>query len=165
MAGNNRTAQGRAERRLLAALMGLWAIYQTIAGLYFIFVRPSHLPEDLRAAATSLRAINAAAPHIETWLNWVFDVLGGQMAALGVLVLGAAVSVLRGHRPGTVEMVTFVTAGLLSVTLMSGVNFALGSDFRWFLVAPVIVWLAAMILLGRRVWAAQRHGEGESGGN
>lgn len=87
------------------------------------------------------------------------------MAALGVLVPGAAVSVLRGHRPGTVEMITFVTAGLLSVTLMCGVNFALGSDFRWFLVAPVIVWFAAMILLGRRVWVAQRHGEGESGGN
>ena len=152
MTEDGRRTTNRAERRPATALLGTWGLYQVIAGLYFIFVRPSLLPEDLRAAATTLEAVHAAAPRLETWLNWVFAVLGGQMAASGVLLLGAAVSVLLGHRVGIVEIVAYVAAGLLSVALMCGVNFALGSDFRWFLIAPVIVWLAAMIVVGRRVW-------------
>lgn len=131
-------------------LVGSWGLYQLIAGLYFIFLRPSFLPEDLRAAGTTLEVIRAAAPRLEAWLDFVFTVLGGQMAAVGVLIIGAAVAVGRGHRPDPVAMAAYGFAGLLSVMLMSGVNFALGSDFQWFLVAPVFVWLAAMILLGRR---------------
>ena len=137
---------------LAAALLGGWGIYQVIAGLYFIFIRPGLLPEDLRAAATTLAAVRAAAPRLEVWLDYVFAVLGGQMAASGVLLLSLAIRVFRGHRTSKVEFGAYVAAGLLSVTLMSGVNFALGSDFRWFLVVPVILWLAAMIFLGRRAF-------------
>ena len=152
MTGSNGKTHDKAERGFAAALLGAWGLYQVVAGFYFIFVRPSLLPEDLRAAATTLEAVRTAAPLLEAWLNWVFAVLGGQMAASGVLLLGAAVSVFRGHRPGKVSMATCVAAGLLSVTLMSGVNFALGSDFRWFLVLPVVLWLAAMIFLGRQAF-------------
>ena len=146
----NLTTDDSTERRLGTALLGAWGFYQVIAALYFIFFRPNLLPEDLRASATTLEAIHSAAPGLEAWLNWVFAVLGGQMAASGVLLLGAAFRVLRGHRPGRVEVATYVAAGLSSVILMSGVNFALGSDFRWFLVAPVVLWLAVIIVLSRR---------------
>ena len=61
------------------------------------------------------------------------------MAASGVLLLNLAIRVFRGHRTSKVEFGAYIAAGLLSVTLMSGVNFALGSDFRWFLVVPVIL--------------------------
>ena len=152
MAKNSSTARNPAERRLAAALLGVWGLYQIIAGLYFIFIRPSLLPEDLRAAATTLEGIYAAAPRLEAWLDWVFVVLGGQMAASGALLLGAAVSVYRGRRRDRIGMVAYVAAGLMSVTLMSGVNFALGSDFRWFLVLPVILWMAATIFLGRQAF-------------
>ena len=135
---------------LAAALLGGWGIYQVIAGLYFIFIRPGLLPEDLRAAATTLAAVRAAAPRLETWLHYVFAVLGGQMAASGVLLLSLAIRVYRGHRTSKVEFGAYVAAGLLSVSLMSGVNFALGSDFRWFLIAPVVLWLAAMMFLSRQ---------------
>lgn len=138
--------------RSAAALLAAWGVYQVTTGLYFIFVRPSLLPEDLRAAATTLAAIRAAAPRLEVWLDYVFAVLGGQMAASGVLLLSLATRVFRGHRTSKVEFGAYVAAGLLSVTLMSGVNFALGSDFRWFLVVPVILWLAAMVFLGRRAF-------------
>lgn len=150
------TNQSPVERGLAATLLGGWGLYQVIVGLYFIFIRPSLLPEDLRAAATTLEAIHASAPRLEAWLDWVFAVLGGQMAASGVLLLSAAVAAIRGHRPSKVEMVTFVAAGLLSVALMSGVNFALGSDFRWLLVLPVILWLAAMIVIGRQTFDTPR---------
>ena len=150
MARNSLKTYNTAKRGLPAALLGAWGFYQVIAGLYFIFLRPSLLPEDLQASATTLEAVRGAAPGIEAWLNWVFAVLGGQMAASGVLLTGAAFRVLRGYRHGKVEVAAYVAAGLLSVTLMSGVNFALASDFRWFLVGPVILWLAVMIVLSRQ---------------
>ena len=148
MAGEDQGTHSPAEHRLAAVLLGAWGFYQVIAGLYFIFLRPSFLPEDLRASATTLEAVRAAAPGIEGWLQLVFTVMGGQMAAGGVLVRGGAFSLAQGRCPGRVELGTYVVAGFLSVVLMSGVNFALASDFRWLLVAPAILWLSAIIILG-----------------
>ena len=74
------------------------------------------------------------------------------MAALGLPVMGGAFSIVWDRLPERVEVGTYAAAGFLSVVLISGVNFALGSDFRWLLVAPVILWLAAMMLLGRRTF-------------
>lgn len=137
------------DRRLAAGLLGAWGSYQVVAGLYFIFSRPSFLPEDLRASATTLEAVRGAAPGIEGWLQLVFAVMGGQMAAGGVLVMSGAFSLAQGRRPKRVELCAYIAAGFLSVVLMSGVNFALVSDFRWFLVAPAFLWLSAIIILGR----------------
>jgi hypothetical protein len=39
--------------------------------------------------------------------------------------------------------------GALTVGLMSAVNFALHSDFRWLLILPPIVWAAATLLHAR----------------
>ena len=66
--------------------------------------------------------------------------------------MGGAVSIARGRRPNRLEVGAYVIAGLLSVVMMSAVNFALASDFRWLLVAPVIFWLAAVITVGRRAF-------------
>lgn len=151
MSGNNLVTYYTTKREVAATLLGAWGIYQVFAGLYFILIRPSLLPEDLRASATTLQAVRAAAPGLEGWLSLVFAVLGGQMAASGFLLIGAAVRVLQGHRPEKVALAMYVAAGLLSVALMSGVNFALVSEFRWLLVVPVVLWLAAMIVLGRQV--------------
>ena len=154
MPRENREMLGSAKFGSGAALLGAWGFYQVLIGLYFILLRPSFLPEYMRASSTTLEAVRSAAPGMEAWLQWVFVVLGGQMAALGVLVVGGAFSILRGRRPGRVEMGAYVAAGFLSVALMSGVNFALVSDFRWVLVTPVILWLAAIILLQRRAFGS-----------
>ena len=37
-------------------------------------------------------------------------------------------------------------SGALTVALMSAVNFAIASDFRWLLVLPAVVWLASLVL-------------------
>ena len=76
------------------------------------------------------------------------------MAACGAIVMGGAFSVVRGRRPERLEMGAYAIAGFLSVVLMSGVNFVLASDFRWLLVAPVILWLAALIAVGRRAFGS-----------
>ena len=158
MAGESRATPKPAEFRFPAALLGAWGLYQLLAGLYFIFLRPSFLPEDMRVSGTSLEVVRIAAPGIEAWLQWVFAVLGGQMAAVGVLVISGAMSIGRGRRPTRTEVGAYAVAGAFSVVVMSGVNFALVSDFRWLLVAPVILWLAATIFLGR--WASGSASDG-----
>ena len=44
------------------------------------------------------------------------------------------------------EVVLFALAGILSVALMAGVNFALASNFRWILVVPVLTWSIGIAL-------------------
>lgn len=138
-----------ARAMLAVALLGAWGAYQLAAGLYFIALRPSFLPEDLRVSATTLPAVSAVAPGIEAWLQLVFAVLGGQMAATGCLVMGGAVSLSGGRRLQRSEVAAYIVAGLLSVVLMSFVNFALHSDYRLLLVAPVLLWLSAILILLR----------------
>lgn len=140
MNAERRSRLGVAER--LFAACGVWLIG---LGCYFIFIRPALLPEDLRYAGTTLATLQTAAPRIGEWLNLVFTVMGGFMAGAGVLVTYAALRVLP-HRPEGARPVMLL-AGALTVGLMSAVNFALGSDFKWLLVVPPVVWLAAALLL------------------
>jgi hypothetical protein len=135
--------------RLASGLVATWGLYQILTGLYFIFFRPSFLPEDLRALNTTMESVSGAAPGIEAWLQLVFAVLGGQMAAGGILVMCGAVRLMQDCRWRRLEVWAYGTAGLFSVVLMSAVNFALASDFRWLLVLPVLLWLISVIVLGR----------------
>lgn len=144
---NDRVAERAPGASAAGILIVAWGGYQLFAGLYFIFVRPGLLPEDLRAAATTFDEIQAAAPDLESWLQLVFTVLGGQMVAVGMLLIGAGIRVRRGVPIGLIEAGAYAAAGLFSVVLMSGVNFALMSDLRWPLIAPVFLWLSAMIAL------------------
>ena len=123
---------------------GVWLIG---LGAYFLFVRPPLLPEDLRYTGTNVAMLLAAAPRLTQWLNLVFTVMGGFMAGTGVLVAYLALKVLA-QRPAGALAVTAVT-GALTVGLMSAVNFALGSDFRWLLLVPPVLWLAALLLYTR----------------
>ena len=150
MTAANRHGPGPA--RLASALIGAWGLYQLLAGLYFIFFRPSLLPEDLRASGTTLDVVRKAAPGMEAWLQWVFAVLGGQMAAAEVLVMSGAIGIFVRRSPDRVETGAYIVAGFLSVVLMCGANFALESAYRWLLVAPAFLWFAAMIPLGHRAF-------------
>ncbi len=118
-----------------------------LLGLYFIFLRPALLPEDPRFMGTSLEALRIAAPGLERWLGHVFNVMGGFMVAAGVLTALLAWRFLAARASGT--LLAMSVAGLFSVALMSATNFILGSDFRWLLLAPALLWLAALGLYFR----------------
>ena len=124
---------------------GVWLIG---LGAYFVFVRPPLLPEDLRYSGANVATLQAAAPRITEWLNLVFTVMGGFMTGAGVLVAYLALRVLP-KKPAGARAVLALT-GALTVGLMSAVNFALGSDFRWLLVLPPGAWLAAVVLFQPR---------------
>jgi hypothetical protein len=139
-----------------AGLIGLWGAYQIALGVYFIALRPPLLPEDLRYVGLGRQAL-AALPRLEPWLHLVFTVLGGQMAAVGMLATAAALRIGR-HREASVvsEALLLGMAGALSAGLMSAVNFTLGSDFRWPLILPV-----GVLALGLVLTLASRRGFGD----
>jgi len=133
------TRRGPAE--WLIATCGVWHV---ALGVYFICFRPALLPEDLRYMGTELQALLALLPRLADWLSKVFMVMGGFMAGAGVLIgyFGWMVMPLRPR--GTA--VALALTGALTLGLMSVVNFALHSDFRWLLVLPPIGWFAAIWL-------------------
>ena len=142
-------AASASPHRLAALLLGACAAYQLAIGLYFAMLRPPLLAEDLRFLGTASGALTAAAPRLERWLQLVFVVLGGQMAALGVLTAALALRLSRGHAPDRRELALLGGAGALSVGTMSVVNLVLASDFRWLLILPVATWAGAIALAAR----------------
>ena len=133
-------------RRAAAGLFGACAAYQLGLGAYFGVVRPPLLPEDLRFLGATASRLTEVLPRLEGWLGLVFAVVGGQMAALGVLVAGVAVRLAQGKAMARYELLLLGLAGLMSVAGMSAVNFALGSDFRWLLILPVLAWALGLAL-------------------
>ncbi len=55
-------------------------------GLYFIFLRPSLLPEDLRYIGSTLESVKQNMPGLSSWLKKVFWVMGGYIFATGLLI-------------------------------------------------------------------------------
>ena len=118
---------------------GLWLV---ALGAYFLFLRPAVLPEDLRYIGSSLETMRSAAPGLERWLGHVFDVMGGFMVAAGAMTVLAAWR-LRA-RSERVSLAALSLAGAAGVALMSATNFALGSDFRWLLLLPALLWVVGL---------------------
>jgi hypothetical protein len=131
----------RAGRKLFIAC-GVWMVG---LGLYFIFVRPPLLPEDPRFMGATLQQIQQSVPGMAGWLRMVFTVMGGFMISAGVLTLQAAWRLAGDASRST--LVGLALAGMAGVGLMSAVNFALHSDFRWLLLVPPLLWLAGLVAL------------------
>jgi hypothetical protein len=102
------------------------------------------LPEDIRFMGSSLAQVRAAVPGLEGWLQRVFIVMGGFMAGTGVLTVFAARVMMPSRLKGTSWAIAM--SGVLTVALMSAINFDLHSDFRWLLLIPALVWLAGFVL-------------------
>lgn len=124
----------------LIASCGVWQIG---LGLYFIFVRPALLPEDVRYTGADLQALESVAPHLGDWLGKVFTVMGGFMAGAGVFIAYFGWTLMPSRPSGATLALAVV--GALTLVLMSAVNFALQSDFRWLLVIPPLAWAAALV--------------------
>jgi len=113
-------------------------------GLYFAFLRPPLLPEDLRSMGTSLALIEATIPGLLVWLQRVFRVMGGFMFAAGVLTFYVAITGFRGRDRGAFLAVAM--AGVSSIGLMVVVNFLIDSDFKWLLLGFALPWICALVL-------------------
>jgi hypothetical protein len=138
--------------RALSLLAGC-GLFQVGMGVYFIALRPTMLAEDERFTGLSLEAMTRLAPSIPIWLDRVFIVLGGHAVAAGLLITLATV-VLWGRAISLTALILIAAAGGASVVLMSAMNFAINSDFRWLLLLPSVAWVGTVALL-----AAVRIGE------
>ena len=141
--GMRQSGRGWTASSLLLSLFGLILV---VVGAYFWFVRPPLLPEDLRYLATSSSKIDDAVPNLKIWLAHVFRVLGGYIASCGILTIALAVTSFREHR--TAAAVAAAAAGVASIGLMTAVNFAINSDFRWLLSGMALLWACSIVTYG-----------------
>ena len=125
-----------------AILMGM--------GVYFAFLRPPLLPEDLRYMGATISQIRTALPGLEPWLARVFSVLGGYMFATGLLTVYVAATVFRTGRLSTLAVIAI--SGLASIGWMAITNFVIDSDFKWALLAFTLPWVVALVL----AWLGER---------
>lgn len=135
------------KRPLSATLLGTLGVILIGIGLYFILVRPAFLPEDARYTGVSLAEIQTIAPNIAQWLDRVFLVLGGYIAATGILTVHLAMSPFRNRTRGA--GVAAALAGAASIGLMAAVNVIIDSDFKWPLIGVALLWVVALALFWR----------------
>lgn len=137
--------EARKPRPVSQFVFGLCGIWLIGLGLYFVFLRPPLLPEDLRYIGASPGAIPTALPGLGRWLRRVFTVMGGFMAGAGVLTVFVGMNASAAREKWTA--IVLAMAGLVTVGTMSMTNFQLGSDFRWLLLIPSLLWLIGLVLL------------------
>ena len=131
-------------RSWASAVLALGGLGLMVMGIYFAFLRPPLLPEDLRYMGTSLAQIEDAFPGLLRWLPQVFRVLGGYMFATGLLTAYVAATAFREGRSSAA--VVAAAAGLVSLGWMAVANFLIGSDFKWLLAAFLLPWVFALLL-------------------
>ena len=87
---------------------------------------------------------------IRSPLRHVFTVMGGFIAGCGVLVVFVSLRVVPQCAQGTGFVLG--ATGLLTVAIMSWINFALDADFKWLLLVPALAWLVGLVTFaaGRR---------------
>lgn len=113
-------------------------------GLYFIFIRPSLLSEDLSYMGSTFQNVTNNIPGLLNWLQKVFWVMGGYIFTTGLLTIFISLTSFRKQLPGTFTIV--LLSGVSSIGLMSGVNFIIDSDFKWILLAFTLPWIIALTL-------------------
>lgn len=139
-----------------SVLLALAGAIVTGIGTYFVLRRPPLLPEDIRYMQLSAAEFVVVGPRLEVWLTQVFRVLGGYALATGLLTVALAATAFRARHP--VAVVGALTGGAASIGLMAIVNFAIDSDFKWFLLGAALVWALSMVAFWAEEWTARGAG-------
>jgi hypothetical protein len=137
-------------QRFASGALALGGAMLMALGLYFAFLRPQLLPEDLSYMEASLTQVQTAMPGLGPWLAHVFGVLGGYMFATGLLTIYVAKTGLSTRRTGATVVVAL--SGLTSIGWMAITNFVIGSDFKWLLLLLTLPWVVALALF----WVGKR---------
>ncbi|MEO6455852.1 MAG: hypothetical protein ABIN97_17355 [Ginsengibacter sp.] len=127
-----------------ASMLALSGSLLIVMGIYFVVLRSSLLPEDLYYMKTSLSVINNSVPGLSAWLQKVFWVMGGYIFTTGLLTVYISFTSFRTRTQGAFIIVAIT--GISSIGSMTVVNFILGSDFKWLLLAFTLPWVIALIL-------------------
>lgn len=132
------------QRPYSSTLLALCGLLLMGLGLYFVFLRPPLLPEDLRFIGASLSTMQGTAPALLLWLRRVFWVMGAALFTSGLLTLYVACTSFRTRARGVAGVITL--AGFTSAGWIAVVNFLIDSDFKWFLLVLPVLWGVALVL-------------------
>ena len=135
---------------LSSILLIMFGVSLILIGFYFAFLRPPLLPEDLRYSGALQAQLDTVAPQLASWLKQEFRVMGGYIAATGVLTISLAATSFRLH--SRVAAFGTLIGGLVSIAWMATINFLIDSDFKWVLVGVVLLWACSM----GRFWSETR---------
>ena len=127
-----------------AILMALSGASLALVGVYFLLLRPPLLPEDVRYIGLADNDLASVRPALELWLSQVFRVMGGYILATGALTVTLAATAYCGH--SRIAFGGAFVAGAASIGLMAYVNFAIESDFRWFLFGLALIWASSLVM-------------------
>lgn len=83
--------------RLSSMLLAASGILLVSVGIYFLFLRPPLLPEDIQYMSLTQPELQSIGLRLTWWLTQVFRVMGGYVAATGVLALTLASTSFRDH--------------------------------------------------------------------
>jgi len=143
--------------RLSSMLLAASGILLIGVGVYFLFLRPPLLPEDIRYMSLTSVELQLIGPRLTLWLTHVFRVMGGYVAATGVLALTLALTSFHHHRAAAA--IGAGVAGGLSIGLMTAVNFMIHSDFKWVLLGMALVWGVSIVMFVREAVASPKAAE------
>jgi hypothetical protein len=130
-----------------AVLVLVLGVLTTGTGIYFSFVRPPMLPEDI--LFTGVRPELATA-QLLAWLQIVFRTWGAFTVGFGVLLTAVGAYLLTGRL--AVLRLGIATAILVAFARFLVSNVMLRSDFLWFIAVlfALAVTAAARLLLNTR---------------
>ena len=129
---------------LAAWILTACGVTLVLIGGFFVAARPPLLPEDALFMGSTAERIVAAVPGLPRWLRRVFWVMGGYIAATGVLVVYVADTGVRSGDAGA--LVVLAVAGVTSLGWMTAVNFMIRSAFRWVLLGLDGIWALGLLM-------------------
>lgn len=138
--------------RIVAGLLGAVGVLTLGVGLYFVAVRPSMLPEDLRFTGIDPQLLPS---RMSEWLRIVFRTWGGFTAGLGVVLMGMAGFLLTGR--GAVLRWATGAALVGSFGQFLASNLLLRSDYRIFI--AIVFGLAVLAASGLTLGWRRERGE------
>lgn len=122
-------------------------------GLYFVFVRPSLLPEDVVFTGIDPKVL---PQQFLNWLGIVFATWGGFTSGFGLTLIGLGASLITGT---PVWLRWGAALGILTAFgRFLASNIIIESDFLWFIALLFLLALAAIVslLLRRTLTETQR---------
>lgn len=125
-------------------MLSLAGFFLVGMGLYFIFIRPPLLPEDLRYMGLTSQESDSSLAGLSNWLQKVFWVMGGYIFTAGLLTIYISRTSFLTRFPGT--FIIIILTWISSLGLMTVVNFIIASDFKWLLMLFNLPWVTALIL-------------------
>ena len=137
--------QNRSEGKswpLSSIILAVAGIALVGTGLYFIVLRPSLLPEDMRYMGLPAAQLDIVKPQLSAWLTQVFRVMGGYVFGTGILTVTLAATSFRAHHWSAA--IGAALGGASSIGTMAIINFKLDSDFKWGILFMAILWACSL---------------------